>query len=825
MADDIPSRARVVVVGGGVIGCSVAYHLTTLGWTDVLLLEQGRLSGGTTWHAAGLVGPLRATEAGTRLVQYSAELYDALEAETGFATGYRNVGGVIVARTPDRMTQLRRTAANAVAYDLDCELLTPGEAGELWLPMAVDDLLGAIWLPGDGKVNPADLTQSLARGARQRGGRIVERVRVTGFEVVGEGRSRRVSGVYTDRGDVECEVVVNCAGQWAKALGDPVGVTVPLHSAEHFYVVTEAVEGVHPDLPVMRDPDGWTYFKEEVGGLVVGGFEPDAKPWRSPSDLPYPFEFQLLDEDWEHFSVLMEEAIVRVPALAETGIRKFYNGPESFTPDNQFLLGEAPGLRGYFVGAGFNSVGIASAGGAGRALAEWVVEGEPTSDLVAVDVRRFAGFHGDEPWLRSRVAEILGLHYEVPWPLREPETGRGQRLSPLHERLAARGAVFGARMGWERPVVFRPDTASPATGPAYTWGKPDWLPWCVAEQRATRERVAVFDQTSFSLYEVSGPDALGSLQWVCAADVDVPVGGCVYTPFLNHRATYEADLTVTRTGTDSFLLVSSSATTVRDLDWIDRHLPDGAEVSVCDRTDDLSVIGVMGPQSRELLDRLGGTDWSDGSFPFATSQEVRIGGVPVRATRMTYVGEVGWELVVPVDDALAVYDALRGAGGDLLGGGVADAGYHAIESLRLEKGYRAFGRELTPDLTPVEAGLLFATALSARSGSDKDFLGRAALEAHREALRAPGERRRVVSFVLEDAEPMVWGGELLLRDGEPAGQVTSAAYGATVGACVGLALLRSDRPVSADDLAASAFEVDLAGERLPARVSLAAPLR
>ena len=820
---ELPSRAQVVVVGGGVIGCSVAYHLTRLGWTDVLVLEQGRLSGGTTWHAAGLVGPLRASEAGTRLVQYSAELYAALESETGLSTGYRNVGGVIVARTEDRMTQLRRTAANAVAYDLDCELISPARAQELWPPMQVDDLLGAIWLPGDGKVNPADLTQSLARGARQGGARVVEGVRVTGCDVADGPSGHRVTGVRTDAGHVECEVVVNCAGQWAKALGDLAGVTVPLHSAEHFYVVTEQVEGTHPDLPIMRDPDGWTYFKEEVGGLVVGGFEPDAKPWRAPSDLPHPFEFQLLDEDWEHFSILMEQAILRIPALGETGIRKFYNGPEAFTPDNQFLLGQAPGLLGYFVGAGFNSVGIASAGGAGRALAEWIVEGEPTSDLVAVDVRRFAPFHGDEAWLRSRVAEILGLHYEVPWPLREPETGRPQRVSPLHDRLAARGALFGSRMGWERPVVFRPADAG-AAGSAYTWGRPDWLPWCVDEQRATRNGVAVFDQTSFSLYDVTGPDALGSLQWICAADVDVPVGGCVYTPFLNARGTYEADLTVTRTGTDSFLLVSSSATTIRDLDWIDRHLVAEADVAVRDRTDDLSVIGVMGPRSPDLLGRVSETDWSDQAFPFATSRQVVVGGVALRATRMTYVGEVGWELVVPVSDALTVYDALRAAGDP----GPADAGYHAIESLRLEKGYRAFGRDLNPDLTPVEAGLVFATALDkldAQGRPVKEFLGRDALAAHRDRLRDPGERRRLVSFVLEDPEPIVWGGELVLRDGEPAGQVTSAAYGATVGASVGLALLRSDHPVRQGDLDASSFHVDLAGELFAARITLAAPLR
>ena len=836
---ELPARAQMVVVGGGVVGCSVAYHLTRLGVTDVLLLEQGRLSGGTTWHAAGLVGPLRATEAGTRLVQYSAELYASLEAETGLATGYRNVGGVIVARTDDRMTQLRRTAANAVAYDLDCELISPARAQELWPPMQVDDLLGAIWLPGDGKVNPADLTQSLARGARQGGARIAEGVRVTGVDVEDGPAGPCVTGVRTDAGHVECEVVVNCAGQWAKALGDLSGVTVPLHSAEHFYVVTDAVPGTHPDLPIMRDPDGWTYFKEEVGGLVVGGFEPDAKPWRSPSDLPHPFEFQLLDEDWGHFAPVMEQAVLRVPALAETGIRKFYNGPESFTPDNQFVLGQAPGLHGYFVGAGFNSVGIASAGGAGRALAEWVVAGEPSSDLVAVDVRRFAPFHGDESWLRSRVAEVLGLHYEVPWPLREPETGRPQRVSPLHDRLASRGAVFGSRMGWERPLVFETPTPGStegtvgARGLAHTWGEPLWLPWCVEEQQATRERMAVFDQTSFSLYDVSGPDALPTLQWICAADVDVPVGGCVYTPFLNERGTYEADLTVTRTGVDDFLLVSSSATTVRDLDWIDRHTRPGADVAVHDRTDDFSVIGVMGPLTRELLEGVSDSDWSDTAFPFATSCEVVVGGVPLRATRMTYVGELGWELVVPVADALEVYDELRVAGEEVLSGGPTDAGYHAIEALRLEKGYRAFPRDVNPDLTPVEAGLVFATALDRldrRGRPVKDFLGRAALAAHRDRLREPGDRRRLVSFVVEDpplpaAQAIVWGGELLLRDGEPAGQVTSAAYGATGGASVGLALLRADRSVRQEDLDASSFAIDLAGDLVPVRVTLAAPLR
>jgi 4-methylaminobutanoate oxidase (formaldehyde-forming) len=510
----------------------------------------------------------------------------------------------------------------------------------------------------------------------------------------------------------------------------------------------------------------------------------------------------------------MEQAQLRIPALADTGIRRFYNGPESFTPDNQFLLGQAPGLRGYFVGAGFNSVGIASAGGAGRALAEWIVEGEPTSDLVAVDVRRFAPFHGDEGWLRSRVAEVLGLHYAIPWPDHELETGRGLRLSPLHERLAAKGAVFGTRMGWERPNVLGTRPAAP------TWGKPGWLQDCVAEQLACRSAVAVFDQTSFSKYVVSGPDVLAGLQWICAADVDLPVGHCVYTPFLNAHATYEADLTVTRTGACEFLLVSSSATTIRDVDWLRRHLA-GRSAVVDDVTDAYAVLGVMGPRARELVGRLSDDDLSEEGFGFATSRQISLAGTQVRATRMTYVGELGWELMVPAADAGRAYDVLQEAGADL---GLTDAGYHAIESLRLEKGYRAFPRDLNPDLTPVEAGLVFATALGSRPPGDKDFLGRAMLVAHRERLGTDGPRRRLVSFLVDDSEPMLWGGELVLRDGDPAGQVTSAAYGATVGACVGLALLRADGPVRQPDLDASSFEVDLAGERYPLRVTLRAPL-
>ena len=805
---ELPSRARVVVVGGGVVGTSVAYHLTALGWTDVLLLEQGRLSSGTTWHAAGLVGQLRANESGTRLVQYSAELYAGLEAETGLSSGYKQCGGLTVARTPQRWTQLLRTAATAEAFGLECELLTPQQAGERYPVIRTDDLVGAIWLPRDGKANPTDTTQALAKGARQRGARIVEKVRVTGVDV----RDGRAVGVRTDLGDVECEVVVNCAGQWAKQVGALAGVNVPLHSAEHFYVVTEPFAGVHPDLPVLRDPDGYTYFKEEVGGLVVGGFEPQAKPWVAPDKIPYPFEFQLLEEDWDHFSILMDSALHRIPVLEHTGIRKFYNGPESFTPDNQFILGEAPEVAGFFVGAGFNSVGIASAGGAGRALAEWVVEGAPTTDTTSVDIRRFAGFNGNNRWLHDRVSEVLGLHYEVPWPNREMTTARPFRRSPLHHLHVADRAIFGSRMGWERPNVFAPEGSEPVL--EYGWDKPSWLPWSAAEQRAARTGVAVFDQTSFSKYLLVGADAEPALQWLCTADVAVPVGRTVYTGMLNARGRYESDVTVTRTGAEEFLLVSSAATTERDKDHVRRTLArdlPGARATLVDVTSAYAVLGVMGPRSRDLLARLTDADLSDAAFGFGTSREITLGYSTVRATRITYVGELGWELYVPAEFAVGVYEDLLAAGADL---GVARAGYYAIESLRLEKGYRAFGRELTPEVDPVEAGLLFACKLS----GDVDFLGRAAVE----ASRAAGVRRRVVGFRVTDPAPMLWGGELVVRDGRAAGQVTSAAWGETTGSCVGLALVRDPDGgvVTPDRLRAGTYEVDVAGRRYPVEVSL-----
>ena len=804
----LPSRARIVIIGGGVIGTSVAYHLTKLGETDVVLLEQGQLSCGTTWHAAGLVGQLRASQSGTRLVQYSTQLYAELESETGLSAGYKRCGGVTVARTRDRMTQLQRTAATAEAFDLECELLTPAQAADRYPVMRTDDLVGAIWLPGDGKANPTDLTTALAKGARLRGAKIFERTRV--LDVLTDGD--RVTGVRTDAGEVEAEVVVNCAGQWAMQVGALAGVNVPLHSAEHFYVVTDPFEGVHRDLPVLRDPDGYTYFKEEVGGLVVGGFEPEAKPWVAPDQIPYPFEFKLLDEDWDHFSVLMENALLRIPALNETGIRKFYNGPESFTPDNQFILGEAPEVRNFFVAAGFNSVGIASAGGAGLALAEWIVSGGPTMDLTGVDIRRFAGFNGNAQWLHDRVAEILGLHYEIPWPNREMRTARPFRRSPVYHLLKEANANFGSRMGWERANFFAPPGEKPEI--EYSWGKQNWLPWSAAEQRATREAVGIFDQTSFSKFLLTGPDAEDVLQWLCTADAAVPPGRTVYTGMLNDRGTYESDVTLTRLSDEEYLIVSSAATTVRDADHIRRRIRPGQRATLVDVTSQYAVFGVMGPRSRELLAGLTRADLGDEAFPFGASQEISLGYSTVRATRITYVGELGWELYVPAEFAVGVYKDLMRAGAGL---GAVNGGYYAIESMRLEKGYRAFGRELTPDYNPVEAGLLFTCKLK----TDIPFLGREAVE----KAKAKGTRRRLVSFTADSPDPMMWGGELVLRRGIAAGQVISAAWGETLGRCVGLAYIwdPDGGPIDAEWIRDGAYEVNAGGDRHPVSVTTKPP--
>jgi glycine cleavage system T protein len=799
----VPSHARAVIVGGGIVGCSVAYHLTKLGWRDVVLLERRELACGTTWHAAGLVGQLRSSHNLTRLARYGAVLYERLEAETGQATGFRRSGSIGVARTAERLVELKRGASMARCFGVEVEPISPAEAGRLWPLMRTDDLAGAVWIPGDGRTNPIDTTLALARGARQGGATIVENVTVTGIR-----RARgAATGVRTDRGDVAADVVVNCAGMWGREVGRMAGVSVPLHAAEHFYIVTEPMAGVTRDLPVLRDTDGYIYVREEVGGLLMGGFEPAAKPW-GMQGIPEEFRFSLLPEDWEHFRVLMEQACVRIPALETAPVRRHVNGPESFTPDNRYMLGEAPELKRFFVAAGFNSVGIASAAGAGQALAEWIVGGEPGMDLWDVDIRRFAPVQGNARYLEERTKEVVGLLYAMHWPFRQPETARGVRRSVLHDRLAARGGVFGVVAGWERANWF----ATPGVEPRYryTYGRQNWFPCAAAEHRAVREAVGLFDQSSLAKLRLEGPEALVALQRLCATDMDVAPGRIVYTQMLNARGGIECDLTVTRLADDAFLIVTIAAAATHDADWIRRGIA-GVRATLTDVTSAFTVLGVMGPRSRELLSRVTPADLSTAVFPFGASREIELGYATVRATRITYVGELGWELYVPTELAQGVYDALVAAGGEV---GLRHAGYHAMDSLRLEKGYRSWGHDLGPEDTPLDAGLGFAVAL------EKDgFVGREALLRERDRPRS----RRLLAFTLDDPEPLLLGDEPIWRDGRLVGRITSGAYGHTLGRSVGMGYVSHPEGVDTAFVRSARWELEIATERVPATARLEPP--
>jgi glycine cleavage system aminomethyltransferase T/glycine/D-amino acid oxidase-like deaminating enzyme len=766
MAEALPAQARAVIIGGGIVGCSVAYHLAKLGWQDVILLERGSLTCGTTWHAAGLVGQLR---------PYA------------------------------RMTQLRRTASLAGAFGVEAHVITAREAGERWPLMRVDDLVGAVWLPGDGKANPSDLTQALARGARTRGVRIFENVKVTGVTA----KHGRAIGVTTAAGDIAAEVVVNTAGMWARDLAAACGVTVPLHAVEHMYIVTRPIDGVRPDLPVMRDPDGMIYFKEEVGGLVMGGFEPNAKIW-GEHGIPEDFAFSLLKEDWAQFEPLMTHAIERVPLLEKTEVHRMVNGPESFTPDNQFIIGEAPDLHGFYVAAGFNSAGIASAGGAGRALAEWIDESRPTADLWPVDVRRFARVHRNQRWLRERVPEIPSLHYAVAWPFKEFETGRNLRRSPLYERLAGKRACFGVRLGWERANWFAPAGIEPKN--VYAWGPQNWVPYSAMEHRAAREAVAVWDQTSFSKFLLQGRDAEAVLQRLCGNNVAVAPGRIVYTGLFNERGGYESDLTVTRLAEDAYFIVTGSAQTTRDFDYLRRNIPPEAHAVLADVTSAWSVLGVMGPHSRTLLSRLTTADLSNRAFAFSTMQEIEMGPVPVRALRITYVGELGWELYIPTESATIVYDLLAEAGADL---GLRDAGFYALDSLRLEKAYRLWGRDITPDDTPIEAGLAWAVRFDKKPA----FIGREALLRQREQ----GVTKRLAIFTLDDPSAYPLGDEPILRNGRSVGSLSSAGFGHSLGRAVGMGYVRNPEGVDEAFVESGSYEIEIAGERFTATVSLQPP--
>ena len=793
---NLPTQARIVIVGGGIAGCSTAYHLSLMGERDVLLLEQGKLTCGTTWHAAGLVGQMRPNRNMTRMSKYGIELYAKLEAETGLATGWKQCGSVNVAATPERMQVLRKQASLARSFGVEVEVISARRAGELYPLLRTDDLEGALWIPGDGKANPADLTMSLAKGARNRGVRIVEDVEVTGVLT----EHGRVTGVRTAHGDVRCEVIVNCAGQWARQFGQLAGVNVPLYSAEHFYIVTDRIDGVHPMLPVMRDPDGFIYYKEEVGGLVMGGFEPQAKPW-AMDPIPSTFQFQLLGEDWDQFEPLMTNAIHRTPCLETAKVKMLLNGPESFTPDGNFILGEAPELRNYYVAAGFNSAGIANSGGAARLIAEWIVGGEAPSDLWDVDIRRFGPFMANRKALAERTGETLGLHYAMRWPRQELETARPLRTSPLYDLLADKGAVFGSKGGWERANYFKPAGAHPAEP---TLGRPAWLDWMIAEQRATREAVALYDQTSFGKLLLQGRDALAVLQRLCANEIDVAVGAMVYTAMLNERGGFESDLTVMRERADRFLIVTGSAQATRDTDWIARHIDPNEHAILTDVSAMTSVLSVMGPKARELLARVSPDDLTPASLKFSHTCEIDVGYARVRAARMSYVGGPGFELYVPIEMARHVYLALHEAGADL---GLKDAGYYALDALRIEAGRRAWGAELGPDETPFEAGLGFVVKMD----KPAPFIGKTAL------LRARGEplRKKLVTVVLDSAQHHAWGGESLSIGGAAVGELSSVGWGPKANACVALAYVRGDEASRAH--AGTPVEIDLWGESVAAR--------
>jgi len=797
-----PTQARAVVIGGGIVGTSTAYHLARLGWADTVVIERHKLTSGSTFHAAGLVGQLRSSASITQLLGHSVRLYTELERETGLATGWRMNGGLRLACTEARWTELKRQATTAHSFGLEMHLLSPKEALDLWPLMRFDDLVGAAFLPTDGQANPSDITQSLAKGARMAGATIWEDTEVTGIET----KDGRVTAVLTSRGRIACEAAVNCAGQWARELGRRVGVNVPLVSVEHQYMVTEPIAGVTRTLPTLRDPDRLTYWKEEVGGLVMGGYEPNPIAW-AVDGIPDGFNFQLLQPNWDHFQQIMEVALGRVPALETAGVKELIAGPESFTPDGNFILGEAPDLRGFYVGAGFNAFGIASGGGAGKALAEWIAGGEPPYDLWPVDIRRFGRAQADVDWVRKRTLELYGKHYTIAWPNEEHASARPLRRSPLYDRLKAQGACFGEKLGWERPNWFA--TAGEAVEEIPSFGRPSWFEAVAREHRATREGVVVFDQSSFAKFHMVGRDAEAALSWICANDVARPPGTLTYTQLLNARGGIECDLTVARLAPDRYHITTGTGFATHDFDWISRNIPAGADAHLVDVTSAYAVLSLMGPKARDVLQALTRDDVSNAAFPFGRVRQIAVAGAPVLALRVTYVGELGWELHIPTEFAVAVYEAVMAAGAEH---GIANAGYRAIETLRLEKGYRAWGSDIGPDHTPLEAGLGWAVKLK----SAIPFLGREALEAQ----RGQKLKKILATFTVDDPAVVLLGRETILRDGKPAGWLSSGGFGHTVGQPIGLGYVRDPAGLDRAALLGSTYELEVATERVPCTLHL-----
>jgi len=796
----VPARTQVLVIGGGIIGCSIAYHLTRRGITDVTVIEQGELTGGTTWHAAGLVSQLKSSHSLTKLATYSSRLFEDLEAETGQATGYRTPGSISVASDNERWEEILRGASMASTCDVQTEVIDLDRAKELFPPLNTDDLVGALYIPRDGVTSPVDTTLALAKGAKAKGATIVEGVSVERLRV----ENGSVVGADTEQGYIEAETVVLASGIWTRQLAETIGVRVPLQACEHFYIVTEPIEGMKTGVPTVRDPGNYTYFKEETGKIMAGFFEPRGKIWR-PEGIPRDFSFGTLPEDWDHVGPIFERAMHRVPALADAGIQLFFNGPEAFTPDGVYYLGAAPEVRGCFIAAGFNSVGIQSAGGVGWVMADWIADGNAPFDLSAVDIRRSFPYQSALEFLEARISESLGLLYAMHWPFRQYESARNQRLSPAHDRLDAQGAVFGEAGGWERPNWF----AAPSQNRTYeySYGKQNWFDASGAECRAVRTEVALFDETCFVKLAVRGPDALAALQQISANDVDVPIGKAVYTQWCNDRGGIEADLTVTRDAKDAFFVVTAAASATRDAAWLADGCH-GMDVTISDQTEDFGMFGVMGPNSRALLSELTDADLSSDAFPFGTSQHITLAGHRVRAMRMTYVGELGWEIYVPWDQTVDLFDALVAAGPSH---GLRHAGYHAMASLRLEAGYRHWGHDITGEDTPLEAGLGFAVAWEKPS-----FRGKDALVAQRGSPLA----KRLVQFRLEDPETLLTHDEPIYRNGDLVGRTSSAMWSYTEDRCLAMGYVVNGQGVTKDWLESGSFEIEVATRRIPATASL-----
>ena len=798
----LPPRASVVIVGGGVIGCSIAYHLAQSGRPDVVLLERRQLSSGTTWHAAGLIGQLRTSINMTRLARYSRELYDQLEAETGQATGYRRCGSFSIATDAERFEELKRSASMAKVFGLQVDVVTARTIKQRIPLLNTEDVLGGIHIPSDGYANAVDITQALAKGARAGGARIFQNVPVTAIRTA----AGRVTGVGTGYGDIDADQVVLCTGMWTRDLAATVGVNVPLHACEHYYALFESVAGLDASLPVIRDYDACTYYKYDAGKLLVGAFEPSARPW-AMDGIPEDFCFDEIAGNFEHFEPILQHAMLRMPALASAGIQKFFCGPESFTPDVRYHIGQAPEFENCYVAAGLNSIGLQSAGGIGKVMAEWLRDGHPPADLWEVDVRRNMPFQGNRKYLRERVSESLGLLYATHYPFRQFETGRGVRRSPLHEQLKSTGACHGEAAGWERPNWYAP----PGTQARYqySYGRQNWFEFSAAEHRAVRHQVGLFDQSSFAKFRLEGRDAARVLNRVCANDIDLRPGRIVYTQWLNERGGIEADLTVTRLSSDSFLIVTAAATEVRDFHWLKAHIPASAHCVLTNVTSAMGVISLMGPQSRTLLQSLTPADLSNQAFGFATSREIELGYAVVRASRITYVGELGWELYIPAEFVAGVYAEIVAAGESV---GLVHAGYHALDSLRIEKAYRHWGHDITDEDTPLEAGLGFAVKFDKTGG----FIGREALLRQREQ----GPRRRLLQFKLCDPQPLLYHHEPIWRREQLVGHVTSGSYGHSLGASIGLGYVDTSLLPEPEELTGDGFEIEVAGTRYRARASL-----